>query len=39
MIERCRRMVEAGKDVFVLLDSITRVAAPTTVSMAAVAAR
>jgi len=25
-IERCRRMVEAGKDVFVLLDSITRVA-------------
>ena len=26
MIERCRREVEAGKDVFVLLDSITRVA-------------
>jgi transcription termination factor Rho len=26
MIERCRRMVEAGKDAFVLLDSITRVA-------------
>src|SRR5256885_2314290 len=26
MIERCRRMVEAGKDVFFLLDSITRVA-------------
>src|ERR1043166_7411482 len=26
MIERCRRMVEASKDVFVLLDSITRVA-------------
>ncbi len=26
MIERCRRMVEAGKDIFVLLDSITRVA-------------
>src|SRR5882762_5324784 len=26
IIERCRRMVEAGKDVFVLLDSITRVA-------------
>ena len=26
MIERCRRMVECGKDVFVLLDSITRVA-------------
>jgi transcription termination factor Rho len=25
-IERCRRIVEAGKDVFVLLDSITRVA-------------
>ncbi len=25
-IERCRRMVETGKDVFVLLDSITRVA-------------
>ncbi|HAB15863.1 MAG TPA: transcription termination factor Rho [Verrucomicrobiota bacterium] len=25
-IERCKRMVEAGKDVFVLLDSITRVA-------------
>ena len=24
MIERCRRMVEAGKDVFVLLDSLTR---------------
>jgi len=26
MIERCRRMVEASKDVFVLLDSLTRVA-------------
>ena len=26
VIERCRRRVEAGKDVFVLLDSITRVA-------------
>jgi transcription termination factor Rho len=26
MVERCRRMVEAGKDVMVLLDSITRVA-------------
>ncbi|PYI81429.1 MAG: transcription termination factor Rho [Verrucomicrobia bacterium] len=26
MIERCRRMVETGNDVFVLLDSITRVA-------------
>jgi transcription termination factor Rho len=26
MIERCRRMVEVGKDVFVLLDSLTRVA-------------
>jgi transcription termination factor Rho len=26
MIERCRRMAETGKDVFVLLDSITRVA-------------
>ena len=26
MIERCKRMVEAGRDVFVLLDSITRVA-------------
>jgi len=26
MIERCRRMVEAGRDVFVLLDSLTRVA-------------
>jgi transcription termination factor Rho len=26
MIERCRRMVEAGKDVLVLLDSLTRVA-------------
>ena len=26
MIERCRRMVEAGQNVFVLLDSITRVA-------------
>ncbi len=26
VIERCRRIVEAGKDVFVLLDSITRVA-------------
>jgi transcription termination factor Rho len=25
-IERCRRMVEAGKDVFVLMDSLTRVA-------------
>src|SRR5437867_3467398 len=26
MIERCRRMVEAGKDVVILLDSLTRVA-------------
>ncbi|HKI70315.1 MAG TPA: transcription termination factor Rho, partial [Verrucomicrobiae bacterium] len=26
MIERCRRMVESGKDAFVLLDSLTRVA-------------
>src|SRR5205809_3769246 len=26
MIERCRRMVEAGKDVFVLMDSLTRIA-------------
>lgn len=26
VIDRCRRLVEAGKDVFVLLDSITRVA-------------
>lgn len=26
MVERCRRMVESKKDVFVLLDSITRVA-------------
>jgi len=26
MVERCKRMVEAGKDVFILLDSITRVA-------------
>src|SRR5262249_61771071 len=26
MIERCRRMVETEKDVFVLLDSLTRVA-------------
>ncbi len=26
IIERCRRVVETGKDVFVLLDSITRVA-------------
>ena len=26
MIERCRRMVESGKDVFILLDSLTRVA-------------
>src|SRR6266545_1667379 len=26
LIERCRRMVESGKDVFVLLDSLTRVA-------------
>jgi len=26
MIERCRRMIEAGKDVIVLLDSLTRVA-------------
>ncbi len=26
IIERCRRKVEAGKDVFVLMDSITRVA-------------
>src|SRR5207248_3855699 len=26
IIERCRRIVESGKDVFVLLDSLTRVA-------------
>ncbi len=26
MIERCRRMVEGGKDVFVLMDSLTRIA-------------
>ncbi len=26
MIERCRRMVECGKDVFVLMDSLTRIA-------------
>jgi len=26
MIERCRRMVESGRDVFVLMDSLTRVA-------------
>ncbi|GIT38627.1 MAG: hypothetical protein Ct9H300mP7_5480 [Verrucomicrobiota bacterium] len=26
VIDRCRRLVESGKDVFVLLDSITRVA-------------
>ena len=26
MVERCRRMVEAGKDVVILLDSLTRVA-------------
>ena len=26
MIERCRRMVECGQDVFVLMDSITRIA-------------
>ncbi|MCF7669744.1 MAG: transcription termination factor Rho [Verrucomicrobia bacterium] len=26
MIERCRRMVESGKDVLILLDSLTRVA-------------
>jgi transcription termination factor Rho len=26
MIERCRRMVETGRDVFVLMDSLTRVA-------------
>jgi transcription termination factor Rho len=26
MIERCRRLVESGRDVFVLLDSLTRVA-------------
>src|SRR5580704_1687797 len=26
IIERCRRMVESGKDIFVLLDSVTRVA-------------
>jgi len=25
-IERCRRMVESGKDVIVLMDSLTRVA-------------
>ena len=26
MVERCRRMVETGKDVFVLMDSLTRIA-------------
>ena len=26
MIERCRRMVESGRDVFVLMDSLTRIA-------------
>jgi transcription termination factor Rho len=26
MIERCRRLVESGKDVFVLMDSLTRIA-------------
>lgn len=26
MVERCRRMVEAGKDIVILLDSLTRVA-------------
>ena len=26
MIERCRRIVESGKDVFVLMDSLTRIA-------------
>jgi transcription termination factor Rho len=26
MVERCRRMVEGGKDVFVLMDSLTRIA-------------
>jgi len=26
MVERCRRMVECGQDVFVLMDSITRIA-------------
>jgi transcription termination factor Rho len=26
MIERCRRMVESGKDVFVVMDSLTRIA-------------
>ncbi len=26
MVERCRRMVESGKDVFVLMDSLTRIA-------------
>jgi transcription termination factor Rho len=26
MIERCRRVVESGKDVFVLMDSLTRIA-------------
>ena len=26
IIERCRRMVESGKDVFVLMDSLTRIA-------------
>ena len=26
MIERCRRMVECGQDVFILMDSITRIA-------------
>src|SRR5579863_3472451 len=34
MIERCRRMVEAGQDVFVLLDSITRVARASTTLLA-----
>jgi transcription termination factor Rho len=26
MVERCRRMVESGKDVFVVMDSLTRIA-------------
>jgi len=39
MIERCRRIVESGKDVFVLLDSLTAWPAPTTRALAAAAAR
>lgn len=39
VIERCKRMAEAGKDVFLLMDSITRMARALTSGSATLAAR